>query len=244
MFVHGGNWTEGDRALKVGGADVYGNIGRFLALHGYGTAVISYRLIPGVDWQAQADDVALALKWGFESGPAYGATRDAIVMMGHSAGAQLAMRVALDEDRLARVAVRRSAIRGVIAVSGAGYDMTDEQTYTLGNDPRFYEQRFRLSAGDTDWRRRGSILPLAMSARTSARTPNPPTTLVMFAEKDSPSLKRQSELLAAALKQAGASTTVVEQPGATHTRIVPMLSRADRVAGTAILEFLRTTFEQ
>ena len=234
VFVHGGNWTEGDRALTVGGADVYGNIGRFLALHGYGTAVISYRLIPDVDWHIQADDVAMALKWVYESAPAYGATRDAIVMMGHSAGAQLAIRAALDEDRLRRMAVPRSAIHGVIAVSGAGYDMTDEQTYSLGGDPVFYEQRFRLSADDKNWRQRGSILPLTAT--------NPPPTLVMFAGGDTPALKRQSQLLAAALKQAGASTTVLEAPGLSHTRIVPTLSREDRVASAAILDFLRATF--
>ena len=130
VFVHGGNWTEGDRGLTVGGADVYGNIGRFLALHGYGTAVISYRLIPDVDWQVQADDVAMALKWVYQSAPAYGAKRDAIVMMGHSAGAQLALRTVLDDDRLIRISVPRSAIRGVIAVSGAGYDLADERTYS------------------------------------------------------------------------------------------------------------------
>lgn len=234
VFVHGGNWTEGDRGLTVGGADVYGNIGRFLALHGYGTAVISYRLIPDVDWQDQADDVAMALKWVYESAPAYGAKRDAIVMMGHSAGAQLAMRTALDGERLIRMGVPRSAVQGVIAVSGAGYDMTDEQTYSLGADPAFYEQRFRRSAGDADWRRRGSILPLT--------TPNPPPTLVMYAGGDTPALKRQSQLLAAALTQAGASTRVLEAPGLSHTRIVPTLSRDDRVAGAAILEYLRTTF--
>ncbi len=43
VFVHGGAWTQGDRSLKIGGADVYGNIGRFLASHGTGAAVISYR---------------------------------------------------------------------------------------------------------------------------------------------------------------------------------------------------------
>ena len=234
VFVHGGNWTEGDRALTVGGADIYGNIGRFLASRGYGTAVISYRLIPEVDWHTQADDVAMALKWVYESGAAYGAKRDAIVLMGHSAGAQLAMRAAVDADRLSRMGVPRSAIRGVIAVSGAGYDMTDEQTYLLGGDPAFYERRFRLSADDANWRQRSSILPIV--------TPRPPPTLVMFAGGDSPALKRQSQLLAAALTQAGAPTKVLEAPGLSHTRIVPTLSRDDRVAGAAIVEFLRATF--
>src|SRR5689334_3161389 len=63
IFVHGGNWTEGDRGLRVGGQDIYGNIGRFLAANGVGAAVISYRLLPSVDWTTQADDVARAAGW-------------------------------------------------------------------------------------------------------------------------------------------------------------------------------------
>src|SRR5437016_2992039 len=29
VFVHGGGWMEGDKSLRVGSADIYGNIGRF-----------------------------------------------------------------------------------------------------------------------------------------------------------------------------------------------------------------------
>jgi hypothetical protein len=29
IFLHGGGWRGGDKALKFGGADPYGNIGRF-----------------------------------------------------------------------------------------------------------------------------------------------------------------------------------------------------------------------
>ncbi len=39
LFVHGGGWTEGDRDFTFGGEDLYGNVGRYLAGHGIGTAV-------------------------------------------------------------------------------------------------------------------------------------------------------------------------------------------------------------
>jgi acetyl esterase/lipase len=234
VFVHGGSWTEGDRALKFGGADVYGNIGRFLAQHGYGTAVISYRLIPDVDWRTQADDVAKAVAWVHEHIAAYGGLRDTIVMMGHSAGAQLAVRIALDAERLRRFDVPQGAMRGVIAVSGAGYDMADQETYALGADPEFYAERFQLSADDTNWQRDGSILSLVSAAA--------PPALVIYAGGESRPLQRQSQRFEAALTQAGAKVTLLEVPGLSHTRIVMTLSRDDRPAGTAILEFLRATF--
>ena len=61
MFVHGGGWTEGDRDFSFGGEDFYNNVGRYLAGHGIGTAVISYRLPPTTDWRSQVADVAAAL---------------------------------------------------------------------------------------------------------------------------------------------------------------------------------------
>jgi acetyl esterase/lipase len=234
IFIHGGNWDEGDRALKVGGADIYGNIGRFLAQHGYGAVVISYRLIPDVTWHTQADDVVLALKWVYDNVHKYGGDREAAVLMGHSAGAQLAVRTGLDAARVRRAGLPPGMIRGIIAVSGAGYDLTDEQTYALGNNPRFYEQRFRRSADDTDWQRAASVLPLV--------TAEAPPTLVIYAGGETKALIRQSRLLDQALRQAGVPTTVVESPGLSHTRIVPTLSRSDRPAGAAILGFLDRTF--
>ena len=86
VFVHGGNWDEGDRNLKVGGANVYNNIGH-LAARGIGAAVISYRLLPEVTWQEQVADVAAAVRWMKAHAGDYGGTSECVFVMGHSAGA-------------------------------------------------------------------------------------------------------------------------------------------------------------
>ena len=237
VFIHGGSWTSGDRSLEVGGADVYGNIGRFLAQHGYGTAVISYRLIPDVDWPTQAEDVAKAVKWVHDNAPSYGALANALVLMGHSAGAQLAARAALNPQLLSRAGVPAPAIRGLIVVSGAGYDMTDEETYRLGEDRAFYAARFQRRADDVDWREAGSVLPFIRSAAKR------PPALVIYAGGETKALQRQSQLLVEALTRAGEKPTVLVAPGLSHTRIVPTLSRDDRAAGAAVLAFLRSTVE-
>jgi acetyl esterase/lipase len=151
--------------------------------------------------------------------------------MGHSAGAQLAMRAALDRAALARAGVPSSAIAGVIAVSGAAYDLTDQKTYDLGNDPEFYAQRFRTRPADTDWQREASVVPLVSSTA--------PPSLLMYAGGETTPLQRQSHVMADALKAAGARTTLLEIPGLSHTHIVPTLSRDDREAGQAILAFIK-----
>jgi acetyl esterase/lipase len=230
VFVHGGSWTSGDRTLRVGGADVYGNIGRFLAARGIGAAVISYRLLPDVDWSTQADDVARAVGWVYRTIPVYGGDKNRIVLMGHSAGAQLAVRTALDPERLSRAGVPARAVAGVIAVSGAGYDMADQETYALGNDPAFYAERFRRDDADTAWQIGASPIRFVNS--------DAPPFLIIYAGGETKPLQRQSHLLSDALRAAGVQTELLESPGLTHTRIVPTLSRDDRPAGAAILGFI------
>src|SRR2546421_6636144 len=65
IFVHGGGLASGDKSLRVGGDDVYGNIGRFYASEGIGVAVIHYRLQPGVTSPEQVEDVGPATAWSF-----------------------------------------------------------------------------------------------------------------------------------------------------------------------------------
>ena len=63
-----------------------------------------------------------------------GARPAALFLMGHSAGAQLVTRVALDPAPLARAGGSTALVCGVIPVSGAALDLTDQQTWDLGAD--------------------------------------------------------------------------------------------------------------
>src|SRR5438105_11623626 len=90
IFIHGGGLSTGDKSLRFGGADVYGNIGRFYASHGIGVAVINYRLQPKVSWPEQVDDVAHAAAWVHSNLGSYGGDTSRLFIGGHSAGAYLA----------------------------------------------------------------------------------------------------------------------------------------------------------
>ena len=231
IFIHGGNWDSGEKDYRFGGQDIYNNIGRFLASRAIGCAVISYRLIPAVDWRAQAGDAARAVAWAHKHVAAFGGDPRRLFVMGHSAGAQMAMRTVLDRQTLESLGVPSSAIRGVIGVAGAGYDMADQRTHALGADPDWYAKRFRLGPTDTGWQTGASPIRLAGDS--------PPAALLLYAGGESPALKRQSELMRDALTRAGGSAELVVAPGLSHTRIVPTLSREDRAAGAAVLAFIR-----
>ncbi len=225
VFVHGGGWTWGDRDLRIAGRDVYGNIGRWLAARGIGAAVISYRLQPDVDWIAQVRDVASAVAWVHAHVAAYGGDPDAIFVMGHSAGAQLAAHVALAPESDA------SGICGLIPVSGAGFDLADEETYVLGADPGYYARRFRNGDPGESWKHQASPVRLAR--------PDAPPALILYAEEDWPAVRRQGELLEVALREAGVATRLLRVPDEDHYTVVLALTRDDKAAAPAVLSFIR-----
>lgn len=230
IFVHGGGWTTGDKDLTVGGRDVYGNIGRFFAAQGIGVAIINYRLIPETSWQGQIEDVARAVVWVKNSIKKYGGDAGRIFLSGHSAGAQLVTRVALDPEPLAKFSSSPAAIRGVIPVSGAGYDITDQKTYELGADPLYYEQRFGLGENDGAWKLDAS--PIRFIAKGA------PPFLVIYATGETKALQRQSLLLYNKLTAAGVKSELVKVPGEDHERMVLALSRSDKPVSAAILDFI------
>ena len=242
VFVHGGGWVSGDRDLTYGGEDLYNNVGRFFARHGVGAAVVSYRLQPGVRWQAQVEDVAEAVAYVHREVGAYGGDGGALFLMGHSAGAQLASHVALDAAPLERAGASQDVVCGAIPVSGAALDLADRATYTeAGADFSYYARRFSPSREPVEsappeplgWQREASPASYA--------TTGDPPFLVVYADGEGPVFERQAEALDAALDAARVASRVVVMPAETHELGVPNLSRGDRVVGPAALDFVRST---
>ncbi len=225
VFIHGGGWDSGDKNLRAGGADVYANIGRYFATQGIGTAVINYRLQPTTAWRGQVADVRAAVRWLHGHAREHGGRPDRIFLMGHSAGGYLAAFVGLDGP-----VADSSGVRGVICVSGAGLDLTDSLTYALGEDPRYYAQRFRDGDSTEAWRRDASPV-----YRVHAGAP---PFLILYAGGEKRALQRQARCLEQALGHAGVENTVVVVPGESHARMVLTLSRPDRTAVPAILDFI------
>jgi arylformamidase len=221
IFVHGGNWDAGDKNLRVGGADVYGNIGRFYAARGVGVAVINYRLQPMVNWREQVKDVAAATVWIHTHIAEYGGNPSRIFLGGHSAGAQLACHAAL---------LSPSIISGVISVSGAGLDLADEKTYQLGAKRAYYADRFGTNGPREIWQREASPITYVTS--------NAPPFLILYAAGETKALQRQSQRLREVLEDWHISNQLVVVPGQSHARMVLTLSRTDRTSADAILDFI------
>jgi len=232
VFVHGGGWTDGDKSFRVGRADIYGNIGRFYASRGVGVAVINYGLLPDVPWRHQPQDVARATAWVHAHIAEYGGHASRLFLAGHSAGAQLVTRVALDPELLKATGLSPGIVCGVISVSGAALDLTDEKTYELGESLSYYEKRFRDVNGGDQWKQAAS--PVYFVGATA------PPFLILYAKGEKPSLQRQMQRLQETLANAGIQNRVVAVPGESHELIVLTLSRPDKISSAAILDFIHT----
>ena len=225
VFIHGGNWDSGDKSLRVGGADVYANIGRYFATQGIGVAVINYRLQPATDWRAQVDDARQAVRWVHAHAATYGGRPDALFVMGHSAGGYLAAFVALDST-----GDHATPVQGAICVSGAGLDLSDARTYALGEDPRYYAKRFQSRDTRSAWQ--------AVASPVHYAHPGAPPFLILFAGGEKPALQRQARVLEQALNRVGVENSVVVVPGESHSRMVLTLSRPDKHSVPAIMAFI------
>ncbi len=107
VMVHGGGWDSGSR-------DQISYFNHWLAQSGYAVAAISYRLAPAHPWPAQRDDTLKAIDWLKANAGRLNIDASRIVLMGRSAGAQIASAVAY--------AANDPAIRGFIGLYGV-YDM-------------------------------------------------------------------------------------------------------------------------
>ena len=237
VFVHGGGWTEGDRRYTFGGEDLYGNVGRFFARRGVGAAVVSYRLQPEAAWREQVADVAAALAFVQDTVGTFGGDPGAVVLMGHSAGAQLAARVALDEG--VRLEAGAGPVCGAALVSGVAYDLTDAATWDAGARFGYYAARFSPSREDVEgppsepapWQ-------VEASPATFASPDDPPVRLVT-ADGEEDYFRTQAAALARALDAAGVPNQTDVMRAFNHEVGALYLSRADKAPAPAALELAR-----
>lgn len=111
VSIHGGALVEGDKSSQE-------FVGQRFAAAGIGTAVINYRLSPGVSHPAHVQDVAAAFAWVKRFIGEFGGRADNVFVIGHSAGGYLAALLGTDGRYLAAHRLGPSDIRGIVSVSG------------------------------------------------------------------------------------------------------------------------------
>ncbi|MHA1537076.1 MAG: alpha/beta hydrolase [Alphaproteobacteria bacterium] len=111
VFFHGGGWRRGTR-------ERYKFVGRAITKLGYVAVLANYRLYPEVRFPAFVEDAARSLAWVRGNAGRLGIGAERIYLMGHSAGAHIALLLALDPRYLKNAGVPRKTIRGAIGLAG------------------------------------------------------------------------------------------------------------------------------
>lgn len=214
VFVHGGGWSVGNRTRTVQGKPAH-----FVG-QGYAFASVGYRVLPDAPVEEQARDVARAIAKLRAQADSLGFDPDRIVLMGHSAGAHLAALVSTDPQFSS--AADFAAIRGVVLLDGAGYDVVANMARPDLQMPGVYTRVF----GSDQARQR------ALSPITHVGAPDASDWLILHVA-DRPQSRDQSEALAAALEAAGARAEVVAVEDTDHGRLNRELgTQGDRATAT------------
>jgi acetyl esterase/lipase len=209
VWMHGGGWRKGDKA------DVH-NKPKAFTEKGIVLVSINYRLVPNVTIKEMTGDVAKAIRWVHRHAKDYGGDPKSIIVMGHSAGAQLAALVCTDDRYLKAEDLPLSIIKGCVPVDGGTYDVV-MQVKTVDEKRA---NSLRTTFGDE-----ASQKELSAVTHVAKATNIPPFLLLHIA--DNPETKSQAQRLAKVLNEAGISAKSCSAEGKTHTSINVDLGLAD-----------------
>jgi acetyl esterase/lipase len=135
VYVHGGGWRRGDKDNKI-----ENKVDLFTG-HGYLFASVNYRLSPLVGDPANPDparikfpdhphDVGEAIGWLDRHVGEYGGDSSRMIVIGHSAGAQIAALVATNPSYVEAYGVEPWQLIGAVSLDTDAFDLTAEATQT------------------------------------------------------------------------------------------------------------------
>jgi acetyl esterase/lipase len=111
VFFYGGGWAMGQRRE-------YSFVAKAYAARGYVVVIPDYRLVPEVRFPSFIEDGAAAVRWTRDNIARFGGDPDRIVLAGHSAGAYIAVMLALDRRYLAAAGVDPGAVKAAAGLAG------------------------------------------------------------------------------------------------------------------------------
>jgi acetyl esterase/lipase len=208
IWIHGGGWQEGTH--KQNGAAA-------LALFGYFTASVEYRLSGEAKWPAQIEDCKFAVRWLRANAARYGVDPDRIGVWGMSAGGHLVACLGVLGD--AREIEGSGGYEGVssrvqaVACYCGAFDFTDDR---ICND-LIRQLCAKLCGGPIAarpdaWRQASPLLHV---------TPQCPPFLLVHGDADEVVPVVQSERMEAALRKAGVPVEFVRVRGGGHGMRAP-----------------------
>jgi acetyl esterase/lipase len=194
VFFYGGGWTSGAK-------ETYRFVGAALAARGMLVVIPDYRLYPTVRFPAFMNDAAAAVRWVRANAARFGGDAHRLFLMGHSAGGQIAVLLALDPEYLQSVDLSSGRdICGVVGLA-APYDLRTVDGADMTG----------IFGPEAEWRRAQPI------DHVSARAP---PMLLLAGREDRTIDPRNTLQLAARLRAAGVSVRDELYPDVGHLTLI------------------------
>lgn len=210
VFFYGGGWYSGARRD-------YSFVAKAYAARGFVVVMPDYRLVPKVHFPAFNQDGAAAIKWTRDNIARFGGDPSRIVLGGHSAGAYIAVMLALDPHYLRDIGVDPHILRAAMGLAGP-YD--------------FYPWDSPLSVNAmSNWPDHQATQPIHF-----ARVDAPPLWLA-HGSADTVVKSRNANNLAAREAALGNRTTILrEYPGLSHNDLIMAVSKPFRAKAPVLDE--------
>lgn len=197
LQIYGGAWQRG----RPGDDEAFA---RYFAARDYVVAAIDYRHAPAARWPAQIEDVRTALAWLRAHARELGADPARLVLVGRSAGAQLALVAAYQDGA--------PAVAGVVSYYGPVF-LADGWREPPRPDPLDVRHVLETYLGGT---------PDQVPDRYAAASPityvtrNSPPTLLVYGRRDHIVEVRFARRLETRLHDVGVPAVLLEIPWAEH----------------------------
>lgn len=111
IFFYGGSWDSGSR-------EDYKFVGEALASQGFIVVIPDYRVYPDVLFPAFMADPALAARWVKDHIKQYQGDSEQVFLVGHSAGAQIAVMLGVNPEYLAKQSLTPNDFAGIVGLAG------------------------------------------------------------------------------------------------------------------------------
>jgi acetyl esterase/lipase len=229
FWIHGGGWETGDKKDVQLKPQVFND-------KGFVFVSTNYRLLPDVDMGTIVRDVAKAVRWVHEHIAEYGGDPHRLLIMGHSAGAQLAALLCTDDRYLKAEGLSLAIVKGCVPVDGDTYDVpaiieTAETRWRVHGLPRAkFGHREKFGNDPAKHKDFSAVTHVA-------RGKGIPPFLVLYVAGH-PDTTAQAQRLGNVLKEAGVPVTLFGARETTHSKINADLGRTDDPATKALFEFL------
>jgi acetyl esterase/lipase len=197
IVVHGGSWSSGDSKQLA-------EVNSYLAKKGYNVAALNYRLAPKYQTPAPVEDIKMAIDYFRKHAEELHIDTDNFVLLGRSAGAQIAL--------LAAYTLHDKSLKGVIDFYGPA-DMV--WGYSVPSNPLIMDSRSVMDAylGGSYSKipeKYAASSPIEFVDKTS------PATLIIHGTNDVLVSDEHSRRLNAKLQQNGIKHYWLILPWATH----------------------------